>query len=221
MGMIFIQGFLYPSSESELNTDNHNLYIDDSTNEFVGINETTGAEVFRIPSGSGSSVKTYEALISQNAPSTTDMVIGQIWTIDNYVAGDNFSNMELISGTMNTTGCKFRVIAPHPLVWNSSNCSYDGAPYLISIKPDGSIGALQDDFEDVEFIYGDVGDFYINSPSFISKKTVAYCSNTNSDTGLTIDPFENGSINLFQVGIVSRSYEDIMYKIAITIKVYS
>jgi hypothetical protein len=78
MGMIFLQGFLYPTSESELNTDNHNLYLDDSTNEFVGINETTGAEVFRIPSGGGSvQPLTYKVLLTQsgtNAPTKTVLI---------------------------------------------------------------------------------------------------------------------------------------------------
>jgi hypothetical protein len=77
MGMIFLQGFLYPSSESGLNIDNHNLYLDDSTNEFVGINETTGAEVFRIPSGTPSStIRTYQAMLLQNgtsAPVSVDL----------------------------------------------------------------------------------------------------------------------------------------------------
>jgi hypothetical protein len=75
MANIFLQPFIYPTSESELNSDNHNIYIDDVTNEFVGINETTGAEVFRIGGGGATTPKVYRALISQQGTENLVMTV--------------------------------------------------------------------------------------------------------------------------------------------------
>jgi hypothetical protein len=61
--------------------------------------------------------KKYKALINQAAPATITsgtLLVGAIYTVTTFVAGDNFSNQELISGTVNTTGSKFRATSDTP-----------------------------------------------------------------------------------------------------------
>ena len=88
-------------------------------------------------------VKRWSALLTQTGPltftSTTDnnlyggLIPNEIYTIDNYVGGDDFSNIaQLISGTMNTTGCVFRATGTtttdyiEPTTWVGSTLTSDG-----------------------------------------------------------------------------------------------
>lgn len=60
------------------------------------------------------------------------LILNETYTIDNFVTGDDFSNMELISGTMNTTGCVFRAIGDisdafiYPTSWGGSQITSNG-----------------------------------------------------------------------------------------------
>lgn len=116
---------------------NKNDKIDWAASE---INETT------------TNYKIYSALISQDSPLLNKtssnwqpaFVVGQLWTINNYEDGDDFSNYELVSGVMNTTDCVFRIIgdaydtAYLPTVWlNNTTISYDGVPYVVSVDSVG------------------------------------------------------------------------------------
>lgn len=84
----------------------------------------------------------WKALLTQTGPLTftaaTDpslkggLVLNEIYTIDNFFAGDDFSNMQLISGTMNTNGCKFKATGTtydayiYPTSWGGSQITSDG-----------------------------------------------------------------------------------------------
>ena len=86
--------------------------------------------------------KMYKALISQNAPIATQtsgtFTVGMIVSTTTYVAGDDFSNWTLVSGTVNTTGAVYQVTEAAPTVWtNSSDLAYDGAPFVVSLDGDG------------------------------------------------------------------------------------
>ncbi len=53
---------------------------------------------------------------------------------------DDFSNMELISGTMNTTGAFIRATSTTPTDWsNGSDLTYDGSPYVVSTDANGDL----------------------------------------------------------------------------------
>jgi hypothetical protein len=61
------------------------------------------------------------------------LILNEIYTIDNFEVGDDFSNIaELISGTMNTTGCVFRVSGDtssaflYPNSWGNSQITSNG-----------------------------------------------------------------------------------------------
>jgi hypothetical protein len=61
------------------------------------------------------------------------LILNEIYTIDNFVSGDDFSNIaELLAGTMNTTDCVFRVTGDtssaylYPNSWGGSQITSDG-----------------------------------------------------------------------------------------------
>lgn len=76
------------------------------------------------------SLATYKALLTQlGFQSGTDLnsfneglLIGQTYTITNYVSGDDFSNIaNVTSGTVNTTGCQFIATGEVPTNWNNGS----------------------------------------------------------------------------------------------------
>ena len=64
---------------------------------------------------------------------------GMIITIETFVANDDFSNWELLSGTGNTTGDVYLATTDTPDVWsNGSDISYDGSPFIICTDVNGN-----------------------------------------------------------------------------------
>ncbi len=107
--------------------------------------------------------KVYEALLLQTAPTTQTsgtLLIGAIYTLTTFNAGDNFSNMELLSGTVNTTGSTFRAIVDTPTDYShSSVLDYDGAPYVVSINSDGDFAPSINTIGDIVWSYDGTGNF--------------------------------------------------------------
>lgn len=73
---------------------------------------------------------TYKALLTQTASITGTgigdfygaLIIGESYTINNYVASDDFSNIaNVTSGTINTNGCVFTATGSIPQSWNSGS----------------------------------------------------------------------------------------------------
>ena len=78
------------------------------------------------------SFATYRALLTQTGTySGTNianfngaLIIGETYTITDYIGTDDFSNVAqypLISGTMNSTGCQFVATGEIPLIWESGS----------------------------------------------------------------------------------------------------
>lgn len=80
------------------------------------------------------SIATYKALITQTAATSSTninsnppafnggLIIGEVYTITNYVASDDFSNIaEVITGTINQTGCQFRATGDTPASWTNGS----------------------------------------------------------------------------------------------------
>lgn len=76
------------------------------------------------------SFATYRALLTQTgtysgpniAAFNGALVIGETYTITNYLGTDDFSNVaQLVSGTMNSTGCEFIATGEIPLRWDSGS----------------------------------------------------------------------------------------------------
>lgn len=85
---------------------------------------------FRVGDGTYS-IGTYRALLTQTATqSATNMqnlfgylfIVGETYTIVNYVEGDDFSNIaDVISGSINQTGCEFIATGEVPSNWSSGS----------------------------------------------------------------------------------------------------
>ena len=72
----------------------------------------------------------YRALLTDTEPTSGNeildflggLIIGETYTIGTYSSGDDFSNIaELISGTMNTSGCVFRATGEVPADWTNDS----------------------------------------------------------------------------------------------------
>jgi hypothetical protein len=130
-----------------------------------GVDDEKSAKVSIDDLNGGSTPLRYKCLLSQNAPiaskTSGTVIIGQIWTIETFETGDNFSNWELISGTANTTGAVYRALTTAPTTWtNGSDLSYDGSPYIVSTNADGDFAPFVNTLGgEPIYSYIDVGGF--------------------------------------------------------------
>ena len=143
-------------------------------------------------------VKRWRALLTQTGPltftSTTDnnlyggLIPNEVYTIDNYVGGDDFSNIaQLLSGTMNTTGCVFRATGTtttdyiEPTTWAGSTLTSDGNMIVYELENTlghdviveyPAFGALPG----VVIFYPDVpqGGFFTRISSITAQPTIPY-----------------------------------------------
>lgn len=123
-------------------------------------------------------VEEFEALISQNTaiPSQTSgtFTVGMIVSTTTYVAGDDFSNWNLVSGTVNTTGAVYQVTVAAPTVWsNGSTLAYDGRPYIVSTDENGDLNPfINTILGTITFGYVSATKYYIQCTGrFLSSKT--------------------------------------------------
>ena len=77
-----------------------------------------------------SNIAVYRALLTQTGPITGTnigdfnwgLIIGDVYTIDSYQTGDDFSNIaSIVSGNQNETGCVFVADGQVPLVWSNGS----------------------------------------------------------------------------------------------------
>lgn len=144
----------------------------------VIVDETKAAVEALFPVTSTTNVKTYKALISQNAPiasrTSGTFNVGMIVSITTYVAGDDFSNWNLISGSENTTNAVYQVTVAAPTTWtNSSDLAYDGRPYVVSTDSNGDLNPLINTLNITPvFAYASAGVYTLTSVgSFTNGKT--------------------------------------------------
>lgn len=109
----------------------------------------------------------YTALISQSAPgniTSGTLQLGANYLVTNYNAGDDFSNMQTISGTTNTTGFYFRATADTASNFsNGSTLNYDGSPYVVSKDSNGLVNPMVNTFEiPITYSYVSTGVFKIS-----------------------------------------------------------
>ena len=143
------------------------------------------------------SMCSYKALLSQTGPIAlqTDIngfggqfLIGDFYTIDTYVAGDDFSNVaNVIVGNINETGCQFEATGTTPTNWsNGSTLSSSGG--LVVNVIENNLGY------DLSWVWNPFGGtgYYIGindttgpiSYSFPRLDTQIFCQTSNS-YGLT------------------------------------
>lgn len=88
------------------------------------------------------SVATYKALLTQTATASVQnimsfagaFIIGETYTITNYVAGDDFSNIaNVVSGVINETGCQFIATGELPNVWTNSSTLENAGNLVVDV----------------------------------------------------------------------------------------
>lgn len=189
-------------------------------------------KTFRMSDKAVDTAKYYKALISQNAPvaNTTDpsMVAGQIWTLNAYNAADaaTIAALELVSGTLNAVGSKYRSATDQTLAVNvATTLSYDGSPYVVSTNAAGAFAPFVNTIGNIVLSYNTTGNFSLTlSGAFPQQKTRLPAPNQRNPTlGLSYIIAVWNSTN----DVVLQSYNslvavenDILYYTPITIKVY-
>lgn len=102
------------------------------------------------------SVATYKALLTQiGTASAIDInsfyggfIIGETYTITNYVMGDDFSNIaNVVSGIINESGCQFVATGELPNVWDNSS-TVENAGNLVVHVLENNLGFDIDWFTD-------------------------------------------------------------------------
>lgn len=137
----------------------------------------------------------YSALLKQQEPDTQTsgtLERGAKYTLTTYVSGDDFSNMELISGTVNTSGSVFRAITTAPTVYtNGSTLTYDGSPYVVSLDKNNVVNPLQNTLPvPVSFTYVSDGEF-VMAFNYLSSKVHVLIGGSTTDG--TIRAYQTGS----------------------------
>jgi hypothetical protein len=88
------------------------------------------------------SLATYKAVLTQTTNLTSSdidgfygaFIIGETYTIDNYVSGDDFSNIaNVVGGTINTTGCEFIATGETPTNWNNGSSLTSSGNLVITV----------------------------------------------------------------------------------------
>jgi hypothetical protein len=87
------------------------------------------------------SVATYKALLTQTATASVQnfmnlntFIIGETYTITDYVAGDDFSNIaNVVSGVINETGCQFIATGEIPNVWTNSSTLENAGNFIVDV----------------------------------------------------------------------------------------
>lgn len=148
-------------------------------NYFVG----DGSGLTNVPSVS-TPYSAYVALLTQLPPTTITagtLFVGAVYTIDNYASGDDFSNVaEVLSGTINETGCVFRAVFDSPATYvYGSELSYSGDPVST---------VLQNDFGgSIDWSYVGTGVYCASSTAttFTAEKTyLSITQDNNSSNGI-------------------------------------
>jgi hypothetical protein len=146
---------------------------------------------------------------------------------------DDFSNMELISGVMNTTGCKFRATSTTPTNWSEgSELTYDGAPYVVSTDANGNLNPFINTIGDIVWSYSSVG-VYIGTlaGAFTSYKSMVYplgitllSDAFGDDTSMAtyVSPNNQDSISIFTNNYdITLTKDGVLLATPIEIKVYN
>lgn len=216
---------LIGSSSVAPNSDNLYVRINDDSYKIPLYDKNESLQV--------GSYKVYSALLNQNDPielsgPTTSFIPGQIWVIDTYNEGDDFSNLELISGaTANVTGAVLRSIgATGPSAWTASSVlSYDGSPYLVSIDVNGNFNPFINTIGgDIVWSYDGVGTYIATlNNAFVDNKTyITHGDSGIGDKNTNIVIYRNSNNAVWIDSYLSGAYTDNrMFKFPLEIRVYN
>ena len=104
--------------------------VNNVTGQTINGSLTINGDVIVTGSSNSNGVATYKALLTQTGPITGTnlenfnygLIIGERYTITNYVSSDDFTNIaEVISGNINETGCEFIATGDTPSNWSNGS----------------------------------------------------------------------------------------------------
>lgn len=167
----------------------------------------------------------WAALIKQLAPFTVTsgaLELGATYTVTTYVAGDDFSNQELLSGTVNTTGFVFKCINDTPTDYsNGSTLDHDGTPFVVSKYTDDSIAEFVNSFP-FNFVFQRFGPgaYKINF-AYESLKVQCFLGNSSlPGRVIAYNTYANDGIVLESYNLAGSQVDDIIENMPIEIRGY-
>jgi hypothetical protein len=137
------------------------------------------------------SLSTYKALLTQvgSATGTTlndfndGLIIGETYTITDYVSGDSFSNVaNVTSGVVNTTGCEFIATGITPTNWNNGSTLVSSGNLAVTVL-ENNLGF------DIEWDFGFATGVYIGYNSISGPLYNTFNRNTTFILGGSPVPF--------------------------------
>ena len=105
------------------------------------------------------SLSTYKALLTQLGSQTgttlndfnDGLIIGETYTITDYVSGDSFSNVaNVTSGVIDTTGCEFIATGETPTNWDNGSTLVSSGNLVVKVL-ENNLGY------DIEWVTGEIG----------------------------------------------------------------
>ena len=155
-----------------------------------------------LTAGLGVGSKVYKALLSQSGNGTTTqtsgvLVVGKRYAITTFVAGDNFSNVaNVVSGTINTTGCEFIATGTTPTIYTNGSTLTDTAAPVATVLVNTLSGTPV-------WSYGGAGDYLLTlTGEFTVGKTIVFMSPGNALANMIL---VGGTIDVNSINLVSSS----------------
>lgn len=175
-----------------------------------------------IDSASYGGTKVYKALLTQSGNGTSTqtsgtLTIGKRYAITTFVAGDNFSNVaNVVSGTINTTGCEFIATGTTPTTYTNGSTLTDTSAPVATVLVNTLSGTPV-------WSYDYVGGYVLTLASeFQTGKTLMYISTKNTGTQSCIIA-EGDGLNTILVDTVDSTgtgINGVLSSTSITIEVY-
>lgn len=115
--------------------------VDNLSGQTITGNLTINGNLF-VTGTSTNTLSTYKALLTQTGPITSSnmegfndaFIIGESYTIDIYVSGDNFSNIaNVTSGVINETGCIFIATGSTPTNWDNGSTLISSGNLVVNV----------------------------------------------------------------------------------------
>lgn len=154
--------------------------------------------------------KVYKALFKQTGNYTTPpissgtLIIGHRYVVTGYIEGDDFSNMDLVKGVVNTYNSEFIATSTTPTVWTNGTVLRDTDSPVATV--------LQSTFEKMVWDRDKVtGNFSITSPEIIAGRTEVIFDTLRLQTimGATVQVFvDPGQVTMYAEGDISDYFDN-------------
>lgn len=116
--------------------------VNNLSGQTISGNLTIGGNLIVTGTTTNSGLGIYRALLTQTNPIVgtnldffnRGLIIGEVYTITNYVAGDDFSNVAQVqTGIINETGCVFSATGDTPISWTNGSELTSSGIFVIDV----------------------------------------------------------------------------------------